>query len=239
MNFPSTTIETVWHVGTLELSDRTNQESLEGELLSVSQHPEEWENIARCSGQTWEMHREGAQWLDALALSDAEIVEIETWAIQQGFAIRGDVWRVWHFDGESDDWSYFEFNNEDDALDELDPDIDDDEIPSESGKQIDKLSGLLLTPSGQEKVGRWHSNTQALDPMIILWADIVLKSDNPDLMGVWWYEDDNPLSLSCPRGGAFPDRLGEFKIHDELGREPPKSFLERLSSETNEPLCGM
>lgn len=233
MSAPLTSIDTVWHVGTLELSDRTRQDSLEGALLSVSQHPEAWGHIARCGGQTWEMHREGAQWLDALALSDAQIADIEDWAVKAGFAVRGDVWRVWHYDGEADDWGYFEFDNEQAALNELDPDLEDEDVPSESGGQLDRLPGLLLTPAGQEAVGRWSDTTQALDPIIMLWAETCLKPENPNLMGVWWYEDNNPLSLSCPRGGAFTDRLGEFSISDELGREPPQSFRDRHAQTSN------
>lgn len=236
---PYTAIDTVWHVGTLELSERTDRPSLEGNMLSVSEHPEIWSDIARCGGTTWELVREGALWLDALALSDEQEAEIRTWAVAEGFAQEATVYRVWHFDGEADDWAYFEFDSEERANQELyDPEEwADVEIPSESGGQLDRIAGILLTDAGMEAVGRWASNTNADDALVMIWADRVLKPANPDLMGVWWYEDDNPLSLSCPRGGAFVDRLAEFEITDDYGNEPPESFRRTHAGEEENMPC--
>lgn len=234
---PFTAIDTVWHVGTLELSDRTDRRSLEGNLLSVSQHPDTWSDIARCAGFTWELERDGALWLDALALSDEQEAEIRAWALSEGLAREATLYRVWHFDGEADDWGFFEFGNEEQALKELDDtgEWEETEIPSESGGLLDRIAGVVLTDAGMEAVGRWADVTHADDALLMIWADRVLKPDNADLMGVWWYEDDNPLSLSCPRGGVFVDRLCEFEITDDRGNEPPDSFR-RMHAGTEEDM---
>lgn len=234
---PFTAIDTVWHVGTLELSDRTDRRSLEGNLLSVSQHPDTWSDIARCAGIIWKLERDGALWLDALALSDEQEAEIRAWALSEGLAREATLYRVWHFDGEADDWGFFEFENEERAFKELDDpeEWDGVEIPSESGEQLDRIAGVVLTDAGMEAVGRWADVTHAGDALLMIWADRVLKPGNADLMGVWWYEDDNPLSLSCPRGGVFVDRLSEFEIIDERGNEPPESFR-RMHAGTEEDM---
>lgn len=239
MTTPFTKIDTVWHVGTLEIADRTDRRSLEGNMLSVSEFPDVWAEIARCGNATWVLSREDALWLDALALTRDQDAEIVAWAVEHGFAIEAPIWRVWHFDGEADDWAYFEFDNEEDARKELDDpeDLEGYDIPSESGGQLDRLDGVVLTDAGMEAVGRWAAKTHAQDALVMIWADRVLKPEHPDLMGVWWYEDDNPLGLSCPRGGAFTDRLGEFIIINESGEEPPESFIRAHAAAEEDMPC--
>jgi hypothetical protein len=48
-----------------------------------------------------------------------------------------------------------------------------------------------------------------------------LETPHTDLMGIWWNEDFDPQSLSCPRGGIFPERLDRFGILDPAGNAPP------------------
>ncbi|MFG6084253.1 hypothetical protein ACEUZ9_000755 [Paracoccus litorisediminis] len=224
-------IDLVWHVGTLERADRgrKSQESYEGHLFSVSEFPEDWSDITHLSGEVWEMTREGAEWLDIHALNEDELAEIRAWAIDARLAVTAPVFRTWRFDSEGGSWGYCEFTDQSDALAEIEGEElgAADDIPSQSGGLLDEVAGIILTPEGREAIGRWRGATHADDALVILWADLVLKPEHPDLMGVWWYDDHDPAALSCPRGGVFEDRLGEFTFDGERGASPPESFLER------------
>lgn len=232
-----TAIDTVYHVGTLNKDDRVRAESQEGHLLSVSEHPDEWEEIAECGGDRWEMTREGAVWLDAVALTDEEEAEISDWAVREGYAQETPLWRAWRFDTEAERWEYFLTPSEEMALSEVDEhDLENGKPPSADGKLVDPVTRLTLTERGLAAVGRMPEAAHALDAVIILWADTVLKPQNDDLMGVWWHEDYAPEILSCPRGGVFPDRLCEFEIESDLGMPPPLSFIEEHWAEREDDL---
>lgn len=227
-------IDTVFHVGSLELSERSDRTSLEGNLLSVSEHPEEWSRIAHCGGETWCLEREGAAWLDAFALSQEEIAAVTDWAIGEGLARHGEIWRAWSYDCETEDWRVLQFDCEEDAQAEIEDEEPEEDVPSLTGELVDRIEGPILTEAGMEAVGRWHDPLTAIDALVMIWADRILKKENPDLMGVWWFEKEAPELHICPRGGAFPDRLGEFTVTNARGEPAPESFRERHGAEPAE-----
>ena len=211
-------IPRVWHVGTLERESRTARASLEAFMLSVSEHPDEWGSIARCGGTTWTLDRGDALWLDAHALDDDALRAIREWGIARGYAEARTIWRAWHYDDELDDWRYMSFLDEEKARYEVDgDDCPEGEVPSENGELVDTEDGVVLTDLGMSRLERWHDRTMGEDGLLILWAQDVLLPENPEMVGIWWYDDTHPEALSCPRGGLFPERMGDFEIRDEHG----------------------
>lgn len=211
----------VFHVGSLEPASRTGRASLEAFMLSVSIDPEDWSSIARCAGPTWTLTCEGAQWLDATALDDTTMEEIIVWGMKRGYLKPAVLWRAWHYDDEGDSWGYMTCLSEATAILEAEDAVfEPGEIPSASGTPVDEVDGVLLTDEGMEALERWHDQTMGPEGALILWAREVLFPDNPDLVGIWWNEDLDPQSLSCPRGGIFPERLDRFDIRDPVCNVP-------------------
>jgi hypothetical protein len=230
-SIPLVRIDAVIHVGSLKPCDRTTRSSLEGPCLSVSLDPEAWGAIARVAGPHWLFERPGALWLDACALDDAQRRAIADWAVDAGFAARTTAWRAWSWDGKSDDWRYSLHDSEGEAADEADdPDDlglapDEMQAPSETGAPVEPVQVLRLTDAGMDRLECWHDPRLGEDGAAILWAMEVGAAQTPDLVGIWWNEFDDPLSLSCPRGGILPARLGQFDVSGPLGRRPPEAFF--------------
>lgn len=211
MELPLIAIDTVWHVGSLEPESRTARASLEGPCLSVSVDPEDWGMIARIAGDTWTLERPGALWVDACNLSDLQEAALMDWATGAGLALAAPLWRAWHFDDEADDWRYMAFTTRDSALYELDGDAA-EEGPADDGTRLDCVQGHVLTDAAMAQLERWHDPMDALYGAVILFAMSRPVDVAPDLVGVWWSEEHDPLSLSCPRGGILPGRLAGFTV---------------------------
>ncbi|MCW3782988.1 hypothetical protein [Defluviimonas salinarum] len=210
----------VLHVGSLDPASRTARASLEGPCLSVSVDPEDWGHIARVSGPTWTLVRPGALWLDACGLGDAEKARIRDWAKTAGLAEETTAWRAWQYDDEADDWRYMTLPTREAAEAEC-QDMDPDGVPSDNGELVEPVAALRLTQAAMARLERWHDPLDGEAGALILYAMEVLEPDHPDLVGIWWNEIHDPLSLSCPRGGVLPARLDEFDIRDEYGNLPP------------------
>ncbi|MBW3243402.1 hypothetical protein KUV57_12080 [Epibacterium sp. DP7N7-1] len=215
------TLERVSHVGALDLTHRTDRASLEGPCLSVSIDPEEWGGIARISGQTWTLTCTGARWLDACNLTDEDRIAIMAWVTDAGLVKPTNVWRAWHYDSEADTWGYFTLANREAAWAEVEDEPKGMGTPSETGELVDVVAGWRLTEQGMTALERWSDDLDGEAGAVILYAMLKLAPEMPDLAGIWWDEEYNPLSLSCPRGGILPGRLDMFEIHDEHGALPP------------------
>jgi len=225
-SFPLIRIDAVAHVGTLDPGRRgvANRTSLEAFCLSVSLDPDTWRGIARCGGApTWTLSKPGAAWFDACALSDAQEVEIINWAVGEGLAERMTLWRAWRFDDEADDWAYLILADEASAIAEAEEDWE--TAGPDGDPAVEPFDGVVLTPAAMAALERWADPCHAMGGLVILFADRVLAPAIPDLVGVWWDEIDDPLSLSCARGGVLPSRLPLQDIHegwdpDDLGEGP-------------------
>lgn len=220
--FPVTRIDAVAHVGTLDPSRRgvANRSSLEAFCLSVSVDPDTWRGIARCGdAPDWTLSRPGATWFDACALSDAQETEIIDWAVAEGLAERTTLWRSWRFDDEADDWAYMILPDKASAIDEAEEDWEDG--GPDGGPGVEPFEGVLLTAAAMEALERWSDPCHATGALVILFADRVLAPAIPDLVGVWWDEIDDPLSLSCARGGVLPSRLPLLEIREGWHPDDP------------------
>lgn len=199
MRFPTKVFDTLWHVGTLDASDKRHG-SLEGAGLSVSQHPDEWERIARLGGNSvWELCRLGACFVDAYAMSDEQWSVVLAWGTEQGLCRRGTGWRVSWWDDDLDDDVSFMFASFDAASNEV----------SEGTTEPIEVKAWLPTARLQE-VSMW-----ATLPDLVCVRDLVLAdwaAREPRFAGVWWDDLLAPDLLSAPRGVIPKEQLGSWSV---------------------------
>lgn len=95
---PTITLARVWHIGTLNAADKAGRytQSLEGAGLSVSVHPEAWNEIARLGGLPWHELTQpgGIRLLDRHRLTVDELATIADWARHENLAVDAYAWHV-------------------------------------------------------------------------------------------------------------------------------------------------
>lgn len=211
MNVPVLLADRVYHIGNLDRTLRGAQgESLEGHLLSVSTCPAAWRSIAKLGGLPLnEMSQPTpAFFLDMhLVQEDVALRELITaWGIKNGLAANTELWKTWFLDGDTEEWNFFTFTTQQQALLEV---IEDGDAGPTGGPPVESFEALVGTPKlGEIVLLRDVSGQDAFDYVAMLWAHETF----PEMAGVWWDESLDPWSLSAPRGGIFPDRIAEFSM---------------------------
>lgn len=193
---PHTRHNRVWHTGWLD-ADRRQTWSAEGNLLSVSEHPDAWEHIARLGGAPrWHLtpiDAEGAE-RDSRFITVTEIGrqhqdDIWRWGEKEGYVEAAQVWTATWYDDEWDDLMVVQATSR--AELEAETEGYGGEITVADGwKATDKLAargrgGRLL--AGEE-----------IDPLDHL---VILLAEAGGYDGVWWDEILDTSRLSAPRGG--------------------------------------
>lgn len=211
MSIPVIKVETVFHIGSLDVKNRGQRgESMEGHLFSVSTCPTAWKKIARIGGSP--LHQiskeEGALFLDVLAVAqDAKLkAMIEDWSISQGMAQRKVLWKAWNYDSESENWCYGLYLSKDEASNEVDG--EEDAGPNGVGC-VEPVETLIGTAALSDRVQiKDLSSQDAFDYCAMTWAHETM----PKIDGVWWLETYEPEALSAPRGGIFPEKMDGFSV---------------------------
>lgn len=206
----------VYHVGTLDIAARqepAHRNSYEGELLSVSRHPNAWARIARLGSTVWTL-RADALYLSAMDLTKEDRAEAVAWAIKSGLVEMASGYRLSWFDEEMEERLSSDFRTlaaaeaEKEGLDGMRPRLKPVTVP------------VLTALGSQRHVVRAATSdlSDATDLAVVSWAADVLTRQVPSLAGVWWQERLDPAALSAPRGGIFPECLDRFV---RLRRAPP------------------
>lgn len=251
MKIPLLNIPVVYHIGTLNKANKASfhKKSQEGEGLSVSLCPNAWQEITHLPGNLYSLEFESAQYIDYKALEHETKFAIIQWAVNNDFAEWKTVWQIWSYDDESDEWKYMEFNDYRKALLEIDIDVNGDiegqiaELDDEFNMQ-DSPKGTILTENKILSITtKGHSVYSGFvegdndDMSVIIWLKEVLSLDYPDIVGVWWNENYDPLCWSAPRGVILHDRLIDFKISiadvsfddEEILETMPESIVVEMS----------
>jgi hypothetical protein len=202
-NFPLRKFRFLYHVGTMNISDK-REGSLEGSGLSVSLHPNEWRGIARIGGHTWKLTKPNNQFLNAHSMNGAQRQTIIEWGIANGYALRKQLYRVEWFDDEMNDTMAMDFEDETEARNEAEVE--------EEGKTVKVIpEGLVGTDKLKQ---RTHQNrldpVTVFDLLVTVYAEDVLKID-----GVWWNDNLSPETYSAPRGVIFPAMVKTWKATQE------------------------
>jgi hypothetical protein len=213
VTWPTLTVPTVYHVGTLNPVDKGktgHPHSLEGHGLSVSPCPAAWERIAQLGGSPWwQLDRPEGRFLDALRLSDRQRAQITDWAVEHGYVRRRKVWYAVVFDDELDDELWLASTTRRDALcDAVDRQggdyrqggdcslsvLRDAVRPGEQLHSLEPLDRLLgFRPDGD-----------CFDYCLVAYVERCL----PELDGIWWEERYG--YLSAPRAVILPGKLDRW-----------------------------
>jgi hypothetical protein len=213
MSWPLIKKDSVSHIGDLEtLKTERLSASHEAYCLSVSEHPEEWRAIARLGGRRiWQLQRKESLFVDVHSFTSEQKQAVASWAVAQQYARKVWLWKAWVPD-ENDEWSYFLCRSSEEAAQETEfYDIPPGEGPAPDGSCIESVEEIVLTEKGIAGLERWHDPQWGYDGALILFCREVIAAEDPDIVGIWWNDDYDPVNLSCPRGGIFPDRIDEFE----------------------------
>ena len=207
----------LYHVGTMDLSKKSRF-SLEGNGLSVSNCPDAWCAITEgfTHGDYFKLSKPDLQLLDYYALTSEEVEEIQNWAIQHGYVLRGSLYKSisWNEEGSE---CYSLFQSFDEALMEAD----------EDEERVIMVPGLLPT---QKLLDQSLVQVELLHiPYIIteLYTEQVLNYD-----GIYWDEVLDISSYSAPRGVIFNSKLPLFDVVNtsQEEKQPLTEQLDRICS---------
>lgn len=244
MRVPVLEIPAVFHIGTLDqsLRGKHHRTSQEGAGLSVSLCPEGWVGIASLGGSPLhELSRDGALFLDVLGMDDATRNGLASWAEERGLARREARWLAWRWDDEDERWRGMVCHTREEALGELEDDLDGDDPDEErlrvaeedggppGGSLLSEEPALVLTEEGDRRAHGFGRSGDATDMVAMFFAEDVLRAELPDLVGVWWRETYDPVALSAPRGAILPCCVGEFAAR-EIGWDSVAEDEELLDS---------
>lgn len=187
----------IFHVGTMDLSQKS-EFSYEGNGLSISNCPDVWCRITEghTHGDCFQLIKSDMKLLDYYGLTEAEKQEIQEWAIKEGYAVPGKLYKS-IFYGEEGEEYFSLYDSFDAAMEEADYEEE----------CIKEVAGLLPT---EKLLGQSLVEVELLDmPDIIteLYAEQVLGYD-----GVYWDEVLDEMSYSAPRGVIFNDRIHDFQV---------------------------
>jgi len=201
MKPPVIAIDTVWHVGDLNVASKSRN-SYEGAGLSVSVHPAAWRMIGRgqVGGTTWRLDRPDSRFLDALCLGKRRTATILKWGLREGYAEPAELWKWTYWDDDLEEEVFQIFTTRDEAIEEADCDEDDDCVSAVSGYVSTPALDAMAMQDDQS-----HGTKSVLDLLLPIYADRVLGLD-----GVWWAERLDPLCHSAPRGVIAANAVSQW-----------------------------
>lgn len=200
------TISPVYHVGDLDGEREKPYTSHEGWGVSVSVHPEAWEQIMRGDGtsthevlKTYKLTNLDAEFY---YINPAEpLTEEQEWCIEHGFVKPETGYRVYYKD-EVSGRAYMEFRSRETAQTEAD---------TRDG-EIEKTEVLTLAPDGVRYwMEAFRQPPENADPVLIAGLTPVWYAQGNDYDGVWWDEEFDPKNYSAPRGVIFQSELDSWE----------------------------
>lgn len=184
----------VFHVGTLDLSERS-EHTYEGHMgLSVSECPDEWQRIARLSGSVYQMTNDKGTFADFHNVDDVLWSKIFDWGITEGYITPHTYYA---FDYEDCEWEMIlrsTHETQEEALVEADGEHDVFPLPGYMG--TDKFASL---------VGERQRN----DAKLLL---TILAVEADEIDGVLWEDTLDVSRLSAPRAIILNNRINRWNI---------------------------
>jgi hypothetical protein len=194
----------LWHVGTLDAADKSSHfsSSYEGNCLSVSPCPGEWERIAKLGGyQWWQLERPGALFLDAHGLDETQRTQVRDWALSEGLALERDSWCAELF--WNDEVGYTESSAHPSRREALEDAYDHHETLRELIDSVSRRTLLQPTEKLKTRLGMKLAE-DGFDYILLCYVEDCL----PELDGVYW--DDRYGPWSAPRAGILPGKLAAW-----------------------------
>jgi hypothetical protein len=218
---PTVEVESLTHIGSLmgrpDLLIQ-GRSSFEGGLLSASEHPEAWEEIAKLGGLPWwEIAGEENMALLEIVGHDELWEKTTWWGVSVGLLQAKTVWKTPISTDEEDEVLWTICHSLKEAEDEYEPDL---------GK-IEEKTVHLPAPNlwaywNQIDQGREEGRKPQPDYARSALAALLLETgaaqgwgflhEESPLIGLHWNEELNPAILSAPRAGLSP---GAILLHAE------------------------
>lgn len=191
----------VYHVGSMDIKNKSNF-SLEGSGLSVSIHPNEWSKIARLGGnEIFELSKTNGAFVDAYKIKKQHKQTIINWALENGYLIQKETYKVCWFDDELEQTVCMEFDDLAKAKDELGNE-------DEGRKLKINKKGLLPTVKLKQETHQQEIDpSQTFDLLLTIYVE---NTSNYD--GIWWSDKLDPLNYSAPRGVIFNKMVNNWNI---------------------------
>jgi hypothetical protein len=207
-DLPTISLEGLTHIGSLEPGDK-NGWSLEGQGLSVSQHPEAWGRIARLGGPVWSLPMDEAKFLDFHELNDEQRTAMDDFGVERGYTELATAYRVTYYDDEAEEERWITCGTREEALGEA-AEYADQDLADEDGEISDAdLVGLITEVTVMKATAAFPDSTvktgsTEIDEIV---ATVYVNEMLPDYDGVWWADRLDPVQLSAPRGVIVPSKI--------------------------------
>lgn len=192
---PSISFPEIYHVGTLNIEDKQS-ESYEGQGLSFSLHPDEWQQITRLTGEKNTLKKDGNKFLNYHTLTKKQKQEITDYCVKENYVQETTTYRFSYWDDEMEEEMYFEFSNLEEAEEEAAGYEAESVTTHTSYKATDNF------PDSTVKKGA----TGIHDIMTTVWVN----ETKPEYDGVWWADRLDISRLSAPRGVIVPNKIKEW-----------------------------
>jgi hypothetical protein len=180
------------HIGTLNVTDKGDW-SYEGQGLSVSLHPEAWQQIARLGGPVWDIPTP-ARLLNLHELTEEQRKAITDFGLAAGYVEETIAYKVTWYDDEYEEDRYFLIADKEEAEEEAD-------MREADIEETATFAATGTFPDTTVKAGA----TDVEDILATVWVD-----QCTDLDGVWWEDRHDPDRLSAPRGVIVPNRVAAW-----------------------------
>lgn len=192
----------LWHVGTLNPAHK-GKDSIEGNGLSVSQHPQEWSSIARLGNTVFTLSRPAGRFLDFRRLKPDELLALQAWGLEAGYLSLRPFWELRWTDGEDGDTRFTLFQDEAKARDEAEF-MKDEETED---VVLELVQRAALAEQAFERLGFKLDPLCSEDIVATFWVEDCTNAD-----GVWWQDRLDPYALSAPRGVINLKQLPNWQV---------------------------
>lgn len=205
-------IETLYHVGTMDIADKSRF-SLEGNGLSVSTCPSEWINITQMSSTTiWSLQKKDVQLLDYYSLTENEFNIATIWGLDEGYLTECIIFKSIKYDDEIEGYlemvhKTFEEACEEACLEETYVSYEEYlQYQEYESSKVEKLIGYMPTNKLKKISMVEVDETNAFEINFLVFLE-----KNTNLDGVYWDEILDISKYSAPRGVIFNSKINSFK----------------------------
>ena len=186
----------LYHVGTMDINNRSEY-THEGHMgLSVSEFPEEGGMIASLGGDTYELTNDNGLFIDYHQVSEETWEQVFAWGVKEGYV---KPHTFFAFDYEDDEWEMI--------LRSTHLTKEEAEIEAEGEHEIFPLPGY----AGTDKFAALVGNKQRNDAKLLL---TVLVTACPNIDGVLWQDTLDVSRLSAPRAIILNERMKRWNIEE-------------------------
>ena len=236
---PVTEPQELIHVGKLDGELPRNQTSHEGALLSASEYPEEWVEIAKLGESPW-WTIQGTKGLRLIEIigNDKTWEKVLWWALSWGIIETKSLWKTPVSSNEEDAILYALCHSLEEARESHDLELGDTQ----------ETTALVPAPN---LWAYWNqrAETEATNPHPSFTRPAVAMllveggahtgwTTKAPVLGLHWDEELNPAMLSAPRAGLSPAMLGLGRVGDRVRIEKFEGQKSREGNAGNQTVEG-